>query len=960
MRPIGICLIILLIVTGSLHAQIIKTVVGTDCYNYGGDGGPATSAHISDPYYCYPAFDNAGNMYFAETDLNLIRRVDAATGIITTVAGTFNVIGYTGDGGPAANALLYHPASLAIDDAGNIYIADQVSTVIRMINPAGIITTASGPYATSCGVGDGGPLSGAQFEAIAGLTTDHNGNLYISDYGCDVVRKVNSAGIVSTVAGNATHGFSGDNGPATSAQLAYPCPVAVDNSGNIYIPDAQNHRVRRVDAVTGIITTVAGTGVLGYSGDGGPATSAQTSFPGSVVIDNAGNFYFGDYNMVIRKVDPAGIITTYAGNGTPGYTGDGGPAQNAEILLTEGRISMDNLGNIYFINYYSCVIREVPTCVNPVTMTHTAVNTKICNSGTAVFAVIANNASGLLWQFNDGTSWKPLTDDAVYAGSNTNQLTITASNNSLNGFLYRCVASNNCGTINSTPDTLTILTATPPAISISASATSICPGTTINFTAIPVNGGSAPQYQWLKNGINTGTNSSTYSDNSSINNDQLSCMLTSNSTCVTTTQAVSNNIIIQVNPVLQQTISIQPTSVDICKGSIVNFTSLVTNAGSGPSYQWLKNGIPVGTNSALYADAVLKNGDLISCSLTSSYSCPLVPAAASNVVTVIVHSLTTPSVTINTPSTQICPGNLATFNAIATNATTVQYQWIKNSAPVGTDANSFLDNGVKQGDAYTCKITATGICLSSTTATSNTIQMKLFNAPVVTLDRSQLLCESSKRILDAGNFASYSWNDGSSSRTLIVTDTGRYRVTVKDNNGCAASDSVNIVAYAAVPGNFLPADTAICAYASFTVNAKSGYSNYIWNNTTPGQSFTIKQPGLYFLEVTDENNCRGMDSILVSPKKCAAGFHCPSAFTPNRDGANDIFRPLLYGNIVGYSFAVYDRWGQRVFESYDPAKGWDGNLNGLPQDTNTFVWICTYQFSGEPLKTERGTVVLIR
>ncbi len=156
MRLKAFCVIILLITTHSLHAQIIKTVAGTTCGQYAGDGGPATSASLTSDYYCYPAFDNAGNMYFSETDVNTIRRVDAVTGIITTIAGTVNVIGYTGDGGPAANALIYHPSSLAIDDAGNIYVSDQVGTVIRMINPAGIITTVSGPYATSCIVGDGG------------------------------------------------------------------------------------------------------------------------------------------------------------------------------------------------------------------------------------------------------------------------------------------------------------------------------------------------------------------------------------------------------------------------------------------------------------------------------------------------------------------------------------------------------------------------------------------------------------------------------------------------------------------------------------------------------------------------------------------------------------------------------------------------------------------------------------
>jgi gliding motility-associated-like protein len=171
---------------------------------------------------------------------------------------------------------------------------------------------------------------------------------------------------------------------------------------------------------------------------------------------------------------------------------------------------------------------------------------------------------------------------------------------------------------------------------------------------------------------------------------------------------------------------------------------------------------------------------------------------------------------------------------------------------------------------------------------------------------------------------------------------------------------VHIDGYAKSPTDFLPPDTAICTYESLTLRAKSGYNNYIWSDNSSGPVITIKQPGLYYLEVTDENSCVGTDSILVNSKQCAIGFHIPSAFTPNGDGKNDIFRPLLYGDILAYKFAIYNRWGQPVFQSSDPSKGWDGNVTGVPQDTNTFAWICQYQLAGEPAKTEKGTVVLIR
>lgn len=176
-------------------AQIITTVVGNGTYGYSGDGGPALNAQLSDVYYTYPAFDHLGNMYIAINGDNTIRKIDS-TGIITTIAGKKGVIGYSGDGGPAAGALLYHPTGIAIDGANNIFFADRNGAIIRKIDASGIITTASGQWINGCGVGDGGPLAQARFSSIAAIAFDNADNLYISDYGCNTVRKVNRAGII--------------------------------------------------------------------------------------------------------------------------------------------------------------------------------------------------------------------------------------------------------------------------------------------------------------------------------------------------------------------------------------------------------------------------------------------------------------------------------------------------------------------------------------------------------------------------------------------------------------------------------------------------------------------------------------------------------------------------------------------------------------------------------------------
>ena len=245
--------------------------------------------------------------------------------LITTVAGD-GAGGFSGDNGPATSAELADPQGVAVDSAGNLYIADLANNRIRKVSN-GVISTVAG-NGTPGFSGDGGLATAAQLDQPAGVAVDSAGNLYIADCWNHRIRKV-SNGVISTVAGNGTPGFSGDNGPATSAQLSDPTGVAVDSAGNLYIADMFSNRIRRVS--NGAITTVAGNGTQGFSGDNGPATSAQLSNPYAVAVDSAGNLYIADMvNNRIRKVSN-GVITTVAGGGTQGLGGDGGPATSAQL-----------------------------------------------------------------------------------------------------------------------------------------------------------------------------------------------------------------------------------------------------------------------------------------------------------------------------------------------------------------------------------------------------------------------------------------------------------------------------------------------------------------------------------------------------------------------------------------------------------------------------------------------------
>jgi gliding motility-associated-like protein len=162
------------------------------------------------------------------------------------------------------------------------------------------------------------------------------------------------------------------------------------------------------------------------------------------------------------------------------------------------------------------------------------------------------------------------------------------------------------------------------------------------------------------------------------------------------------------------------------------------------------------------------------------------------------------------------------------------------------------------------------------------------------------------------------------------------------------------------PAGFLPSDTAICNYGNLVIKPTGNYSNYTWSNNAASSTINITTPGIYWLEVADFSHCIGRDSILVNPKECLTGFHIPNAFTPDRNGRNDDFKPFIGGNVKQYQFTIYNRWGQVVFTTNDLRRGWDGTFAGIQQETNVFVWICSYQVEGEPAKLERGTVVVIR
>jgi sugar lactone lactonase YvrE len=389
---------------------IISTVAGTGgmtpCgeQNVVGDGGPATAAQLSGPSGV--TVDGVGNLFIADSYNNRVRMVTAA-GIIHTVAGDGGIQGYRGDGGAANAALFNYPTGVAVDRTGNLFIADTLNCRVRMVTAAGIISTVArlnlprsvavdaignlfvadqstnrvykvspegaitafagrGAFGQGSFNGDGGPAIAAELNYPFGVAVDGAGNVFIADRANHRVRKVSPNGVIVTVAGSGPAGggggFSGDGGPATAAQLNYPMAVTVDAHGNLFIADTINYRIRRVTP-EGIISTVAGTGIQGLSGDGGPAISAEIGSPWGVAVDGNGNLFFsagGSAYHRIRRVTPDGIITTAVGNGLPGTGGDGGPADSAQLDTPWG-VAVDEEGSLFIADSNNHRIPKVTT-----------------------------------------------------------------------------------------------------------------------------------------------------------------------------------------------------------------------------------------------------------------------------------------------------------------------------------------------------------------------------------------------------------------------------------------------------------------------------------------------------------------------------------------------------------------------------------------------------------------------
>jgi hypothetical protein len=663
----------IIICSVSVNAQTIELVAGDGSTLSGGDGGPALSAQVS-----YPAsgcFDFVGNYYFGENVASPRIRVISPLGIIKTIAGTGS-FGYSGDGGPATAAKITSPAN-DVDALGNVYIADYYNNRVRKVDATtGIISTIAGT-GSATSTGDGGFAIAASLTP-SDLEFDVTGNAYICDGA--KIRMINASGIINTIAGNGIPGYSGDGGPATNAQITVAYGICFDAVGNLYIACNSGTRVRKINASTGIITTVAGNGVAAYTGDGIPATDAQIrAF--DIVCDLSGNLYIADeFNDRIRKVDAStGLISTIAGNGAPGYSGDGGLAISAGINGPEG-LTIDECGNLYLADHFNNRIRKLVFSATalPIISITPIPNDTVCSGNPVTYttSTVGIGAPAYQWYVNgspvSGTgstfTYSPATGDTVYCKIIG---TATCSGNTVTRF--------------SNGIKMVVNPTTPASLTVTASPNdTVCTGTAVTCVASITGGGATPAYYWYVNGIPvSGTSAYTFTP---VTGDSVSCVMVSSATCPVPDDTLESHLRLTVLPYVTPSVSITSSISSegfTCAGDTVTFVATAVNGGATPGYQWKKNGVNVGTGSSSYIYSPA-DGDTVRCVLTSSEMCPTVPTAISNNVgPMAVMPIILPSISLTaSPTVEI--GETVTVNATVTGTSSYNIKWFKNTSLVAT------------------------------------------------------------------------------------------------------------------------------------------------------------------------------------------------------------------------------------------------------------------------------------
>jgi gliding motility-associated-like protein len=1008
-------ILLFLLIYAISPAQIITTIAGDGINGFSGDGGPATIAEISGSGG-NTLFDNYGNIYFDDQNNSRVRKINTG-GIITTIAGN-GIVGFYGNGGPATAAEFNQNTVVAFDSSRNMYVVDFGNNQIRIINTSGTISAFAGTGAVGYS-GNGGPATAAKLDWPCCAITDDTGNVYIADSWNNVIRKVSTSGIITLYAGNGVAGYSGDGGNATLAEMNKPFRMFFDKHWNLYVADAFNSRIREINTA-GIITTFAGTGVQGYGGDGGPASAAQLNEPYGVCIDTSGNVYIADsYNNRIRVVNTSGIISTYAGNGIASYSGDGGPATAAEIDFPTG-VNCNKCG-IYISDWDNHRLRMV-TLTYPISVSH---DTSIC-SGDSI-QLIASGVSTYKWSPSAGLSCttcaNPVasptvtTTYSVSCGCSTSEIKVTVNSRpviSLSGQDTVCSGSsatlsasggtNYLWSNGATTSSITNILYSNTTYTIQVSNGSCFKDTTIKVEVTP-----SPIVSLSGNNILCAGDSTTLTASGGMSYLWSNGATTSNITVkpsgtITYTLAVSNGICtkdtsikVTVNP--SPNIIISGNNAIICYGdsstlavsgggtylwstgstssSIVvkpasNSTYTVTvttdNCSKDTTITVAVSTLAVGISSPVticYGDTATltsSGGGIYHWSTGATTSTiSVVPASTTTYTATITNGAcvkdTTVKVTVNplpmaaiTGKNKICTGN----PEILTASGGTSYLWMPSLQTTDT-----ISVNPASAVTYTVIITNSYGCKRDTSITVTPV------SPNGTISGPNSLCSGDSVKLTVSGSGTYKWSTGATANTVTVypSSTTTYKAIV--NNGCPDT-LTTVVTVLPTPVLYACCDTTITSPGKSVTLTSSGAVNYSWSPSTglscincPNPTATPTITTTYTVIGSDSAGCSVERLVTVVVSECIE-LKIPNVFTPNSGGINSLF-VIDAQNVSGYSIHIYDRWGKEMYHSSNPADYWNGenqNNNSLVTD-GVYYYIVQYTCSGKSYNTD-GFVQVIR
>jgi len=857
----------------NINAQIIRTIAGDSIGGYAGDGGLSYNAELNNPYGVVT--DQHRNLYIADANNSRIRMVTTSTGIITTIAGS-GTFGYAGDGFAATAAQLSTPYGIALDASGNVYIADYDNFVIRKVS-AGIITTVAGNNNLGGGyTGDNGPATAATLGGAMGVAVDASGNLYIADYNNNCIRIVNPAGTINTFAGNGTAGYGGDGGAANSAQLNKPTGISIDASGNVYIADYGNNVIRMVNP-SGTISTFAGNGTSGYSGNGGQATSAQLFNPWGITT-GSGNLYIADYgNNVIRKVNNSGVISTIAGNGTQGYMGDCANPTAAELNYPAG-VALDSYGNLYIADNGNNGIRKVLFSASRTHITAHVTNAVVCSGNATTFT----GGGAVTYTWTGGVvNAAPYTIPVVTATTSVNY-TVTGTDTN------QCMSSANISIVEN------------PLPTVTANSYTICAGQYVTLSGVIITSDSTGitnnSYSWTGGVVNNVPFMPSVTSSYIVTGtDGYGC--SSAGTATVTVLAVSPTFTLPV-------ISISNSGpISSCGGS-----STLTASGAG-TYSWStgqsgSSVVVTPTVSTTYNVI----GTLSGCSATGK-------------ITQIVNV-----VNITSSMDSLCLGSSATLTAntgvvLASNQA-ITYSWSTSQTTSSVSVQPTRDSA----------FTVTGTILTITTPTtgindtsrckSSYIYTQMIRV-LIASSNTDSLCKGSSALLMANGATSYTWSPGSqngASISVTPTVTTTYTVTGAAQ-ACVVTNTITQIVKPPLVIIITSNMDSVCVGGTATLTA-SGANSYIWSTAQSGTSVVITPTvstnylvnGTYYGCSVSANFTQHVDPACFAGIQQISSLDNQVKIYPN-PATNGVFIVSIQENMQNANVVVLNSLGQKVFET---------------------------------------------